>query len=155
VRRTVIELPSRDLHNSFTSHCDTPREGNSREDVMGRFGLRIVVGILMVAALVAAATYTYNLGVARGIVESGRAVTAPGGGVPVVAVWHPWGFGFFPFLPLLFILFWVFALRGLFWRAGWRRPYWRSDSVPPAFEEWHRRVHAAETSSKQASDAGA
>jgi hypothetical protein len=121
---------------------------------MNRFGFRLVVSVLAVAALIGVASYTYNLGVARGMVESGRLVTAPNGAVPVVAVWHPWGFGFgfFPFFPLLFILFWVFALRGLFWRAGWRRSPWRYDSVPPAFEEWHRRVHAAETPSKQTSD---
>jgi hypothetical protein len=119
---------------------------------MDRFGFRIVVGILLVTALVAAGAYTYNLGIARGMAESGSVVPAPGAAVPMVAMWHPWGFGFFPFFPLLFILFWVFALRGLFWRAGWRRSPWRYNSVPPAFEEWHRRVHAAETPSKQTSD---
>jgi hypothetical protein len=58
---------------------------------------------------------------------------------------RPWGFGFgfFPFFPLLFILFWIFVARGLFWRgAAWRGRgcgyYGRAD----ALDEWHRRAHA-------------
>ncbi len=120
---------------------------------MDRVGVRIVVGIVILAALVTVGAYTYNLGIARGMAESGRVVG--GAGVPIVALWHPWGlgFGFFPFFPLLFILFWVFAVRGLFWRGGWRRRSW-DDRVPPAFEEWHRRLHEAETPAKPAADGG-
>lgn len=124
---------------------------------MDRFGFRLVVGILLAAALVGVGAYTYNLGFARGMFESGRIAAAENGAVPVVGLWHPWGFGFgfFPFFPLFFILFWVFVLRGLFWRGGWRGRYWRRDDVPPAFDEWHRRAHAAEAASKHAPEANA
>jgi hypothetical protein len=83
-------------------------------------------------------------------------ITSPTTGVPVVAVWQPWGFGFgfFPLFPLLFIFFWVFVLRGLFWRGGWRR-HGRYDGVPPAFEEWHRRAHAAESAPNRPADTNA
>ena len=90
-----------------------------------RFAFRWLTGLLMVAMLAATGVYTYNLGVAHGIAESGRAITVPGTGVPVVAVWpRPWGFGF-GFFPLFFVLFWIFVARGVFWRrARWGRP-WR------------------------------
>ena len=81
----------------------------------------------------------------HGIAESGRVLAAPGNGVPLVAVWpRPWGFGFgfFPFFPLFFVLFWVLVLRGLFWqRARWGRGYGHHE-VPRMFDEWHRRAHA-------------
>jgi hypothetical protein len=92
------------------------------EDRMGsRFGFRLVIGVVvMVATAAAVGFYGYNLGWARGIAEN-RAIGAP------VVVWPgPWfGFGFFPFFPLV-ILFWIFVLRGLFWRGSWcghRRRY--------------------------------
>ena len=110
-----------------------------------RFGFRLMLGIVMFAALAAVGFYTYNVGVAHGIAESARAVAVPGTGVPLVAVWpRPWGFGFgfFPFFPVLFILVWFFILRGLFWRGAWRGRSCRYDGVPPAFDEWHRRAHA-------------
>ena len=87
-----------------------------------RFGFRLAIGIVVLAAMAAVGFYAYNLGLAQGFAESGRAVAIPGGGVPVVAVWpRPWGFGFgfFPFFPLM-ILFWIFVARALFWRGAWR-----------------------------------
>ena len=53
------------------------------------------------------------------------------GGVPVVIWPRPWGFGFgfFPFFPLM-ILFWLFVLRGLFWRGAWHRRGCRYDAPP-------------------------
>jgi hypothetical protein len=112
-----------------------------------RFAFRLILGVFVVAALAGAGMYGYNLGVAQGIVERGAAVAAPGA-VPVVIWPRPWGFGFgfFPFFPLLFILFWFFVARALFWRRAWGGA-WRGrgcgyDGVPPAFEEWHRQAHA-------------
>jgi polyferredoxin len=108
-----------------------------------RFGFRLLIGIVVLAMLAAFGIYTYNLGVAHGVAESSRAVAVPGAGVPVVAFWPgPWGFGFFPFFPLLFIFFWFFVLRGLFWRGAWHRRACGYGGVPPAFDEWHRRAHA-------------
>ena len=118
---------------------------------MGRYAYRWLIGLVMLVALAGVGFYSYNLGLAHGVAESTRIVAAPGGTVPVVAYWpRPWGFGFgfFPFFPLLFILFWIFVLRGLFWRgAAWRRGYGYgygcgSGGVPPAFDDWHRRAHA-------------
>src|SRR5262245_59252572 len=110
-----------------------------------RFALRLVLALLVVAALVCAGMDGYNLGGDRGIVEIGAAVAAPCA-VPVVIWPRPWGFGFFPFFPLLFILFWFFVARALFWRGawggGWRGRGCGYGRVPPAFEEWHRQAHA-------------
>ncbi len=47
-----------------------------------RFAFRWLTGLLMVAVLAAVGVYTYNLGVAHGIAESGKVVAAPGAGVP-------------------------------------------------------------------------
>ena len=109
-----------------------------------RFGSQILVGLLMVGMLIGVGVYTYDLGVARGLADAGQAIAAPGSGAPVVAVWpRPWGFGFgfFPFFPLLFILFWFFIIRALFWRGAWGRRCGYG-GVPPEFDEWHRRAHA-------------
>ena len=107
-----------------------------------------VIGLLMLAGLTFVGVSAYQLGVARGLAEA-QFAGAPAAGVPVMVWPHPWGFGFgffpfFPFFPLLFILFWVFALRGLFWRRAWYGGGCGSRGVPPAFDEWHRRAHAAE-----------
>jgi hypothetical protein len=134
------------LHNSFTAPCDTPLTVTSKESDMGnRFGFRMLMGLVMLAALVTVGFYAYNLGVAQGVAESARAVAVSGTGAPVVAVWpRPWGFGFgfFPVFPLFFILFWIVIARGLFWRgARWGRGCGYG-GVPPSFDEWHRRAHA-------------
>ena len=104
----------------------------------------LVAALLLIVAVAAVASYTYHLGVAQGIVESGRLVGP--NGAPVVAFWpRPWGFGvgFFPLFPLFFLLFWIFAARALFWRGRWHRygDGWGSRGVPPMLEEWHRRMH--------------
>lgn len=85
-----------------------------------RIGFRLLLGIALVGALAAVGFYTYNLGFAHGITQSGQLVAAPGAAVPVVMWPRPWGFGFgfFPFFPLM-ILFWIFVARALFWRGAW------------------------------------
>ena len=91
----------------------------------GRFAFRWLLGLALVAAFAGVAFYSYNMGVAQGVMQSARVVEAPvtpgATTVPVVIYPRPWGygFGFFPFFPFLFILFWFFVLRGLFWRGGW------------------------------------
>jgi len=107
-----------------------------------RFGFRLVMGAVVIAALAAVGFYGYNLGLAHGLAEGSRAVVVPGGAVPVVALWpRPWGFGF-GFFPLFFIVFWIFVLRALFWRGRWRGRTYGCGGVPAAFDEWHRRAHA-------------
>ena len=86
-----------------------------------RFGFRLLLGTALVGALAVVGVYAYNLGLAHGIAQSGQLVAAPGSGVQVVVWPRPWGFGFgfFPFFPLM-ILFWIVVARGLFWRRAWR-----------------------------------
>ena len=80
-----------------------------------------VIGLLAAATFVGVGVYTYNLGLAQGIAESARLSAERGGAVPVPMYYlRPWGFGFSPFFPFLFIVFWFFVLRGLLWRGAWR-----------------------------------
>jgi hypothetical protein len=118
----------------------------------------LAVAAVTVAAAAVIAVSAYNAGVAHGIAESARvATTAPPAGAapyPYPYFWaRPWGFGFFPIFPFFLLLFFFFVVRGLLWRGpwrgGWRR--YRYDGVPPAFEEWHRRAHAAEPTAKPGS----
>lgn len=102
------------------------------------------IGVLFLAGAAAIAIGAYNAGVTQGIAESGRMIAAPPAGAPVVYMWpRPWGFGFFPFFPLFFLLLFFFVARGLLWRGRWHRGWhYRYEGVPPMFEEWHRRAHA-------------
>jgi hypothetical protein len=111
----------------------------------------LAIGALIIAGAAAIGIGAYNAGVAQGIAESDRVITAPAAGTPYVYVWpRPWGFGFFPFFPIFFFLLFFFVVRGLLWRGPWRRGWGhRYDGVPPAFEEWHRRAHAGQSSSGQ------
>jgi hypothetical protein len=97
----------------------------------GRVGFRVVSGLFVVAIVAVVGALAYHAGVAQG-----DAANAPPGTM------HPWGggFGFFPFFPLLLILFGVLLVRGLFWRGAWHHGC-RGHGVPPSFEEWHRRAH--------------
>ena len=103
----------------------------------------LAIAALVIAGAAAIGIGAYNAGVARGIAESGRAITAAPAGAPLVYVWpRPWGFGFFPIFPIFFLLFLFFVIRGLLWRGPWRGGWGcRYDSVPPALDEWHRRAH--------------
>ncbi len=114
------------------------------------FRFRWLAGLLTVAMLAIVGVYAYNLGVAHGVAETSRLIAAPGDAAAAIPVWprHYWGhgFGFFPFFPFLFILFWFCLARGIFWRGGWHHRRWdyygHGGGVPPAFDEWHRRAHA-------------
>jgi hypothetical protein len=109
----------------------------------------LTIGTLIIAGAAVIGIGAYNAGVAQGIVESGRMIAAQPAGTPYVYVWpRPWGFGFFPFGPILFFLFFFVVVRGLLWRGRWHggRRY-RYDGIPPAFEEWHRRANAGQPSS--------
>jgi hypothetical protein len=113
----------------------------------------LAVGVLFLAVAVGAAIGAYNAGVAQGFAESGRMIAAPPVGTPIVYLWpRPWGFGFFPFFPLFFLIVFFFVVRGRMWRGRWHGgPRYRYEGVPPIFEEWHRRAHAHPAS---ASDPG-
>ena len=107
----------------------------------------LAIGALILAGAAAIGIGAYNAGVAQGIAESGRLIAALPVATPYVYVWpRPWGFGFFPFFPLLFFFLFFFVVRGLVWRGRWHGGWrYRYDGVPPAFEEWHRRAHARTT----------
>jgi hypothetical protein len=100
------------------------------------------IAALVIGAAAAIGLGAYNAGVAHGIAESGRAIaTAPAGAQ--VYIWpRPWGFGFFPFFPILFFVCLFFVLRGLLWRGPWRGGLaCRYGGVAPGLDEWHRRAH--------------
>ena len=103
----------------------------------------LVLAVVCLGAAAVLGIGAYNAGVAQGIAESGRLVAAPPVGTPVYVWPRPWAFGFFPFFPLLFLFLFFFVVRGMLWRGrghgGWR---YRYESVPPMFDEWHRRAHA-------------
>ena len=101
---------------------------------------------LLFAAIVgiAVGTWAYDLGLSRGLAEH---LPPPTAAVYPWAYYRPWGFG--PFVPLIFLVFWFAALRLVFRGGPWRRGRWgyyddRSHHVPPMFEEWHRRAHEQE-----------
>ncbi len=122
----------------------------------GKIGLRIVAGLILLAAIAGIAFFAYQAGVAQG---SPITIEAPSGeSVPVphpyygyrygVPLHYPFGFGFgcFGILILLFLFFIALkAFRVMAWgpRWGWghRHGYWGERGVPPMFEEWHKRAH--------------
>lgn len=86
--------------------------------------IAILAGVIVLAAGVG--IVAYNAGVNHGIAQSGKIVVAapPAGAVPYGYHhgWHPWFPGFF-FGPLFVFLFFLFVVRGLFWRGGWHHRY--------------------------------
>jgi len=108
----------------------------------------LAVGGLLLAAGVG--FFAYNAGVAHALAQQ-PFVTLPAPSGTVVAYpvyYHPWGF--FPFAPLFFLAFWFVMLRVVIGRRRWwggPRGYYDygPHSVPPMFEEWHRRAHARES----------
>jgi len=122
-----------------------------------RGGLTLLFAVLLVTAAIGAGMYGYNVGIAQGIAQSAAAAQTGGQPAPVMFYPRPWGFGFgfFPFAPLLFIVFWILIFRGLFWRGRWGRGYGYGyrcgyGGVPPAFDEWHRRAHEQAAAGKPA-----
>ena len=103
----------------------------------GRYGWAL--GLTLLVLTVAAVAISYNAGVSHGLAQAATAAgttTLP----PGAYRWHgPWGF--FPFFPLLFIFFWVFLFRAVWWGRGPRGPYGYGPSEHDRFDEWHRRAH--------------
>jgi hypothetical protein len=114
----------------------------------------LAIAALVIAAAGAVGTVAYNAGVAQGMAETGRAIVMPPAGTQPVYVWpRPWGFGFFPIFPFVFLVFLFFILRGRVWRGPWRGGWgYPSGGVPPAFDEWHRRAHGEQVNSTPALD---
>ena len=103
----------------------------------------LAIAVLVIAGAAFLSIGAYNAGVAHGIADGSRAITAPPAGTPYVYIWpRPWGFGFFPLFPILTMLFLFFVVRALLWRGPGRGGCaCRDNGVPPAFEEWHRQAH--------------
>jgi hypothetical protein len=117
-----------------------------------RFRWAIVLAALVGA--VAIGVVSYNAGMSHGLAMSavtagGTAAAGTAAGAPFYPPygpygWYrPWGFGFGIFGPFLFILFWFFVIRLLFWGGFHRRRWYYSGPYdgPRAFDEWHRRAH--------------
>jgi hypothetical protein len=111
--------------------------------------LLVALTILIVAVSTGIA---YNVGLSQGLAQAG----APAGAPPAYAYgWHrPWGLG--PLFPLLFIFFWVFVIKSLWWRPWGHWGPWRYGSYygppPPVhdrFDEWHRQAHERMASNKE------
>lgn len=116
----------------------------------GRIIFRIFLAIALLAVIAGLGVYAYNLGIAQGLVQSGK-LPAPAAGVAPYPYYggpfffHPFGFpGLFCLVPLFFFLLFGLLFRGLFWHGPWyggrHHGYWEN-GVPPRFEEWHRKVH--------------
>jgi hypothetical protein len=113
-------------------------ENTSMNQLSGRY--RWALALLVLALTVTAGGIAYNVGVSHGLAQVATAAgtTTP---LPYAYGWHPWGF--FPFFPLLFIVFWVVLFRSFWWGWGPRRP-WHHSYGPydrESFDEWHRRAH--------------
>jgi hypothetical protein len=129
-----------------------------------RFIVQLVLGIALVAGVVALGVGVYQAGFAAGLASEGGAVVTPPLGYGYGWGWHGgfgiFGFlGFFLFLFLLFGLFRALAWSGRGWRggpAGYGRGPWGPGHGPghdhPGterwraagqdwFDEWHRRAH--------------
>ncbi len=110
----------------------------------GRFILGLLLVLVLIGLAVGMGAYVYNAGVAQGMADSGKLTTTP---YPYPFYgpffFRPFGFGFLGLLGPLFLFLIFFALlRGLFWgryRGGYGR-HWEG-GVPPAVEEWHRKMH--------------
>jgi hypothetical protein len=131
--------------------------------------LAIVVVVLLVVVAVGAGGFAYQLGMSHGLAANPQLVAPQGsGGVPVAPFYYgmpgfygrPFGWGGFGFLGCLFPLLGIFLffglMRAIFWggrwggRRGWGGHGWQGygpegQSVPPMFDEWHKRAHGEQT----------
>jgi len=124
----------------------------------GRIILTVLLALILIAGMVGAGIYVYNVGVAQGLADSGK-LTAPTTGVVPYPYFggpffyhRPFGLGFLGCVfPLLFLLLVFILLRTILWRGpmGWRHGMHRGPwekGVPPMFEEWHRKMHEPQPS---------
>lgn len=118
----------------------------------GKIAARIAAAVVLLAVIAAIAYFAFNAGVAQGspvTVQAPSGDTAP---VPYAYYGH-----FYPYHPglglgcfgLLIPLLLIFLAMRLFHFVIWG-PRWRGHlhaygpwggSVPPMFEEWHKRAH--------------
>ena len=113
-----------------------------------RYRWLLAAGAILLAGTLSA--IAYNVGLSEGAAQiaasasADAGVSAPGTVPPpyVYYGWHrPWGWGFFPLFPLLFIFFWFFLIRAFWWGGPRRWGYYGGPHDRESFEEWHRRAH--------------
>jgi hypothetical protein len=116
---------------------------------------RVLVGLVLVAAIIGIGLYAYNIGIAQGLAQKVPVPAVGPAQIPYLGYGYPFfgfGFGFLGCLVPLFLFFLVFgSMRALFWHGpiAWRhmqgrRWGWHDQNdkdIPPFFEEWHRRAH--------------
>ncbi|HVN14118.1 MAG TPA: hypothetical protein VMT73_00135 [Anaerolineales bacterium] len=126
--------------------------------------LRILAGVVLLAAVAGIAFFAFNAGVATHV----QIPATSNGQTPYpywgYGFWHPFGFfglGCFGPLIALFLLFLAFrALSFMFWgprwgwsrhmsRHAWRHGWMDENGVPPMFKEWHDRAHNVSESGKE------
>ena len=128
----------------------------------GKIALRVVAGLVLLAVIAAIGFFAFQAGVAQG---SPITIEAPSGeGMPMpyphyeygygMRGHHPFGFGFGYLLPLVGIFLLVLALKSfrvMMWgpRWGWGRHGWGEGSVPPMFDEWHKKAHGESAEEKK------
>ena len=124
---------------------------------------RVLVVLVLIAAILGIGVYAYNIGMAAGLAQKAQVQTVGPTQLPHLYYGHPFlgfGFGLLGCLIPLFLLFLVLGcLRFLFWRGpmGWghmhhRRWNWHDENgkdIPPFFAEWHRRAHAGPEEEKK------
>jgi hypothetical protein len=128
--------------------------------MFGKIGLRIVSGLVLIAAIAGIAYFAFEAGVAQGspiTVEAPAGETAPvpnphyGYGVPFHHRHFGFGFGCFGLLiPLLLFFLAIKAFRFMLWGPRWGHHmhghgtwgrHWEG-GAPGMFDEWHKRAHA-------------
>jgi len=128
----------------------------------GKIWLRILAGLVLIAAIAGIAFFAYQAGVVHGSpitvqTPNGQSQTAPYPfyGMPFYgmhgAFFPFFGFGCFGPLIALFLLFLAFrAFRFMLWGPRWgmgRHMHmhghhgWDENGVPPMFKEMHDRAH--------------
>ena len=122
----------------------------------GRFFYRMVLGIVLVAALIGIGVYVFDAGMAQGLAEGARAT----GQTPAAQVYpygyrgpwfHPFGWGLGILFPILFF-FLIFGLvRAILWRPFYG---WHGGERMTQLEDWHRRMHESQPSTGQTGEQG-
>jgi len=128
----------------------------------GRFVIGVVLAIVLIVGAVGVGVYAYNVGLAQGMVDTGKVAAPATAPAPYAYPFYGpfflrpfgWGFGFLGCLfPLLFFLVFFSLIRLVIWgpRWGWRHHrHWDRDEhgVPPMVEEWHRKMHEPQAPQK-------
>jgi hypothetical protein len=110
---------------------------------------RVLIAVVLVAAIAGAGIYVYNIGLAQGRAEGAQLSGQEPDGLAYPPYWYwpvyrPIGFGFGLFGLFFLLILFLFLTRLLFWRSwrGWGGHYTgEGRDVPRRFEEWHQRLH--------------